>query len=1063
MKKMCFILSVLFLLPNLLFSQSGKLRGIVTDKEWGNPLPGANVIVEDSQQGTVSEITGEYILLAMQPGVYSIQVEYTGYQTVTISNIRVSSNLITTLDFKLEPIKADIESLQLVAKRPIIQRNTTNTFHVFTQEDVQKLPIRGLENIIALNAGTVVQDGEFHIRGGRSREINYLVDGATATNPFSNELNTMIIQEAIEEIQMQTGGFTAEYGGSNSAIVNTTIRTGDSKIRGTIDYRTDDFAQGGNTFLGTTSRGYHNIVATIGGPVPFSPKMRFFLAGQYNYTRNRTSIFIEPFSFDPLNKKLPQWSQKLWDSGQREFYAPWFVEDGLSGRSDSRDDPLENADGKVVPFKFERNFLPNNDTRSFTTNGTLVYNMSNSIKFRLTGSYDYTRQPQGWENFSKAVTNYYSNTEDLNEWKRSFINLTMTHIINPSTFYEVGIHRSNEKFKNYDPRFGDEWWKYSDSREWGKAGLDTSEWQRTFIDPPSYSAVFDFTFTPPNEKKREYTKREQKNIGFSLDLTKQLNKNIEVKIGGRFDQWTDRYWNVRPESFLWFMYGGDLEYWPLGRQWEDQYDPNTGELLWSAEYLRTIDLDRRGGINYYGWDIMGENKANDGHYGPRKPLFVSAYLQTIFEFKNLIFNAGLRWEHHGYNVLRPEIPEMPIYNVINDIDGWDYEWIDADALIYTKPNNYFLPRLNVAFPITENTVIFAQYGKYIQSIGLDNIYQSFSSLSNLTPENRSEIYPSVYYLQKPERSTHYELGIRQSLSENFSVSATAFYKNMTDLVGAGFLYADGTVPKEIGGLPKGELFDAAYLNNTIANAKGLEINLQLNRIKRMAGRFNYALLNTNGTGSDRFSNTVVSSHAGIPQNGPARFPTYLYPLDYNQKHRGNVMLDYRFTKGDGGKLLEGIGLNVLFTFNSGHSYTKIQEAPILGSTTPWVIGIRTTLDSRFRKPTEPINSSTTPWNYNIDITFEKLFYFSSFNLKIYSTILNLLNTKNIINVYPSTGSDDDDGWLKQPLADSYKAIPGYEAFYRTLNLINGYSYQWTGNHLWGAPRQIRFGIMLEFK
>ena len=100
--------------------------------------------------------------------------------------------------------------------------------------------------------------------------------------------------------------------------------------------------------------------------------MRFFLAGQYNYTRNRSAVFIEPFTFDPINQSLPLWSEEVWNNGQREFYAPWFVEDGLSGRFDNVGDPLVNADGKIIPFKFERNFLSNNYTRSFSTNGTLV-------------------------------------------------------------------------------------------------------------------------------------------------------------------------------------------------------------------------------------------------------------------------------------------------------------------------------------------------------------------------------------------------------------------------------------------------------------------------------------------------------------------------------------------------------------------------------------------------------------------------------------------------------------------------------------------------------------------
>ena len=264
MKKSYWILLVIFLFPGFLIAQSGKLQGIMTDEKTGDPLPGATIIIEETTFKTVTNLNGNYFVLGVSPGFYSVRAEYVGYQKTTISQVRIRTNLTTTLDFKLESTTSQIDPLQLVARKPLIQNNTTNTFRLFTQEDIQNLPIRGLEYIISLNAGTVVQDDEFHIRGGRSGEINYLINGTTATSPFSNTLNTAIIQEAIEELQIQTGGFSADYGGANSAIVNATIRTGGSKLKGTIDYRTDDFAKGGDTFLGTTSRGYHNVVGTIG-------------------------------------------------------------------------------------------------------------------------------------------------------------------------------------------------------------------------------------------------------------------------------------------------------------------------------------------------------------------------------------------------------------------------------------------------------------------------------------------------------------------------------------------------------------------------------------------------------------------------------------------------------------------------------------------------------------------------------------------------------------------------------------------------------------------------------
>ena len=176
------------------------------------------------------------------------------------------------------------------------------------------------------------------------------------------------------------------------------------------------------------------------------------------------------------------------------------------------------------------------------------------------------------------------------------------------------------------------------------------------------------------------------------------------------------------------------------------------------------------------------------------------------------------------------------------------------------------------------------------------------------------------------------------------------------------------------------------------------------------------------------------------------------------------MLDYRFARGDGGKILEGLGLYTLFTFNSGHPYTSIVEPSSLGQASVWEIGVESMNDHRSRIPNAPVNSSVTPWNFNIDLTLEKMVYLGRVNLKFYTNVLNLLNTKNIINVYDQTGVANDDGWLKTPEASSYRAIPGYETYYTTINLLNEWGYQRAnGGSLWGIPRQIRLGVSIEFQ
>jgi outer membrane receptor protein involved in Fe transport len=306
-------------------------------------------------------------------------------------------------------------------------------------------------------------------------------------------------------------------------------------------------------------------------------------------------------------------------------------------------------------------------------------------------------------------------------------------------------------------------------------------------------------------------------------------------------------------------------------------------------------------------------------------------------------------------------------------------------------------------------------------------------------------------MMKPERTTQYEAGFRQTLTDNLALTITGFYKDATQQLSIRRVLNDVGAPIFV-----------SLQNEDFGTTKGLEFTLQLRRTNRLQVSVNYTLSDARGTGSEG-----LSSRNSVSDEATARIPFFIQPLTYNQTHRGTLALDYRFAKGDGGPILEGMGLNLLLSFNSGHNYTKIREPISLGQSTPWNIGVRALLDVRSRNPLEPINNSTTPWVYNIDMQFSKLFYLGGLNLELYANVLNLLNTKQIVNVYPTTGTPYDDGWLKNPFAESYKAIPHYTDFYKAINIENrwalGYAVAGTGaGDLYGSPRQIRIGARFEY-
>src|SRR5512135_2765146 len=183
-RKLVLFLTACLLLPALVFAQDGKLRGKVTDKETNEPLVGANIVIEGTSLGAAADVSGDFVVLGIPPGVYTVRASYIGYAGFGISNVRVLAGQTTSQDFQLSSSAVQVQAIEIVAQRPLIQRNTTNTVRLTTQEDIANLPIRGVQSILGLQAGVVQQGGTLYIRGGRAEDVAYFIDGANVTNPF---------------------------------------------------------------------------------------------------------------------------------------------------------------------------------------------------------------------------------------------------------------------------------------------------------------------------------------------------------------------------------------------------------------------------------------------------------------------------------------------------------------------------------------------------------------------------------------------------------------------------------------------------------------------------------------------------------------------------------------------------------------------------------------------------------------------------------------------------------------------------------------------------------------
>ncbi|MCZ6702664.1 MAG: TonB-dependent receptor, partial [Ignavibacteria bacterium] len=293
MNRIFTILLVFLALPAVALAQSGQLRGTITDQETGEPLLGANVLVVGTTQGAATDLNGEYIILNLFADTYELRSTYIGYQAKTIQNVRVVAGLTSEINFQLAAEGIQVGEVVITAERPLVNKYNTNANRIMTSDDLEALPVRNVDDLYAFAPGVVVQNNAVHIRGGRQDEVGYYLEGTNITDPVVGGRQVTLVRDALEEIQIQSGGYTAEFGGANAGIIKQQIKTGTSTLKASFEYITDnigfqsgDDAFSGDKTLGAYWYGYSEIIATISAPLG-SPNIKFFGLFNSNFIRDQ--------------------------------------------------------------------------------------------------------------------------------------------------------------------------------------------------------------------------------------------------------------------------------------------------------------------------------------------------------------------------------------------------------------------------------------------------------------------------------------------------------------------------------------------------------------------------------------------------------------------------------------------------------------------------------------------------------------------------------------------------------------------------------------------------------
>lgn len=546
---------------------------------------------------------------------------------------------------------------------------------------------------------------------------------------------------------------------------------------------------------------------------------------------------------------------------------------------------------------------------------------------------------------------------------------------------------------------------------------------------------------------------------------------------------------------------------------------NPDEL--SLSMFSAKELNDQGVLTYFGYDYLGN--VYDGNFAdfftavdadgvrtfpvaPNRPTYAAAYIQDKFTFRDIIFRLGVRVDRYDANtmVLKDnyslyEIMGAKEYhdrfggdrpgNIGDDFKVYlnepgtrvlayrqENQWYRSngnpangpneiegirEGLVFPKyqdarpqsnenfikardfdPNVAFedyevqfnvMPRLAFSFPISDAANFFAHYDILVQrppsntlATALDYFYFTDISYGPNNPLNNPNL--------KPERTIDYEVGFQQKLSNSSALKIAAYYKEMRDMIQQRTFFPVPIVTQY-----------TTYDNIDFGTVKGFSFQYDLRRTNNVTLQANYTLQFADGTGSN------ADSQRGLTNRGNLR---QLFPLDFDERHRINAILDFRF---DSGRRYTGprIGnADILANFGINLQATAVSGRPYTAQLTPEELGGNTTVGS--------INGARKPWTFRFDLRVDKTFTIANgLGLNIYARVFNLLDRRNVIGLYPATGSPDDDGFLQ-----SSNGLDKIQQIENSARLVDAYlaSYQWAliNPNLFSLPRRIFVGAIFDF-
>jgi len=790
MKNVCLRL-ILTLVLGLIFVQpvmsttTGKIAGIVKDQETGESLMGANVLIDGTSMGGAADMNGEYTILNVPPGTYSVTATVIGYARMTISNVRVRIDQTTRIDFSLAMEAVQGEAVQVVADANIIKEDVSSSVTAFSTDEVEELALSNINDVVELQAG--VEDG-LVIRGGEAGESLFQVDGITLRDPRNNQPISGIALSAIQEISIERGGFNAEYGQVRSGIINVVTKEGSkTEYHGSIQLKASPPApkhfgvspfDAGSMWM----RPYLDDEVCWTGTDSWDE----YTARQYPEFRGWNQVSRELLSDDdPSNNLSPAACQKLfnWEHRREPItdQPDYNIDAGFGGPIPIFGEYLGNL-RFFTSYRREREMLliplTRDDYVDWDWSGQLTSDISSSTKLSFNafiGKMYTIAINEGDEIF---ITNEFgpNDSRQYNYW-------------HPTIFLRSPLEIAKVTSEQRPGRiFSDGWYCNSEVAHKALAMKMTHTLNnKTFFESSLEYVGRQYTTGPIDQ--RDPALIEEIVPGYWVDEAPYgWSPSSQGGIGGAIKFFGGHTGEARDSSRI----ASTTFKFDLTSQIDFNNLVKTGiEIVYNDLNLYYGDIN-----NFTGRVVMVQER--------KFPIRGAFYIQDKLETKGFILNMGLRLDYSNANTpwILPVDPFDKTFFSSQYDPGTEYEEAEVEAELTVSP------RLGISHPITENSKLYFNYGHFKQLPTYEEMLRvgrsAGGSMSNYGDPNLALA-----------KTISYELGYDHVLFGNVLIQAAAFYHDIRDQQAfTVYASADGSV-----------IYSLAN-NNSYEDIRGFELNIQ---------------------------------------------------------------------------------------------------------------------------------------------------------------------------------------------------------------------------------------------